>query len=197
MTSIQLNSVVSQPCRDDEQLMCCCLQSFRWEVKEPVPLSRGNLVVHGDVPRRSVAEADQLSSPNGESTDARESVFQEDELPLPAMTRHLLSMFKSMEDPCSEPPTPETTEKKQAASRSSVHRSPSVDISGYTRAADVGDDFSWSNGDLIEYSPDAGEFENDPVYNADVVRESDRTDYAEMPEQGITRGLLAKFQNAQ
>jgi len=173
------------------------LQPFRWEVKEPVPLSRGNLVVHGDVPRRSVAEADRVSNPDSDSTDARDSVFQADELPPPAMTRNLLSMFRSLEDPSRAPPTPEANERNQAASRSSVQRSPSMSLSGYVRSGDVGDQFNSSNGDLTEYVRDSGEFENDPVYNADVVRESDNTHHAEMPEQGITRGLLAKFQNAQ
>jgi len=158
-----------------------------------VPLSRGNLVVHGDVPRRSVAEADRLNSPDNEGTDACEPVFHEDELPPPAMTRNLLSMFKSMEDPSMAPPTPEAMKKKLAASRSSIYRSPSVGASGLAS----GDHFNRSDGDHTEYAPDSGEFENDPVYNADVVRESDRTDYAEMPEHGMTRGLLAKFQNRQ
>ena len=175
--------------------MCCCLQTFRWEVKEPVPLSRGNLVVHGDVPRRSVAEADQVNSPDNASTDAHEPVFHEDELPPPAMTRNLLSMFRSMEDPSMAPPTPEAMERKLAASRSSLYRSPSTGGTGVAPHTDVGDHFNRSDGDVIEYAPDSGEFENDPVYNADVVRESDRTDYAEMPEHGMTRGLLAKFQN--
>ena len=162
-----------------------------------MPLSRGNLVVHGDVPRRSVAEADRASSIDSESVDARESVSHEDELPPAEMTRNLLSMFRSMEDPSRAPPTPEAMEKMQAASRSSVHRALSMGASVYAHSGDAEDHSSRLDGDLVEYTPDSGEFENDPVYNADVVRESDRTDYAEMPEQGITRGLLARFQNTQ
>lgn len=149
-----------------------------------MPLSRGNLVVHGDVPRRS----DRLNSADNESTDACEPIFHEDELPPPAMTRNLLSMFRSMEDPSMAPPTPEAMKKKQAASRSGVYRSPSMGASGLA----AGDHLNRSD---AEYAADSGEFENDPVYNADVVRESDHTDYAEMPEHGMTRGLLARFQN--
>jgi len=162
-----------------------------------VRLSRGNLVAHGDTPRRSVTEADQVTSPENDSIDVRESVFHEDELPPPATTRNLLSMFRSMEDPSRAPPTPETTVKKQAASRSSIQRSPSGGASSYTQSGLIEDDLDRSNGNLVEYAADSGEFENDPVYNANVVRESDRADYAEMPEQGITRGLLSKFQNSE
>jgi len=175
----------------------CCLQTFKWEVKEPVPLSRGNLVVHGDTPRRSVAEVDRVSSSESENIDTREPVFHEDELPPPAMTSNLLSMFRSMEDPSRAPPTPESMEKKQTASRSSFLRSPSVGSSSYARPGDVEGDSDRSYCDVMEYPADSGEFENDPVYNANVVRESDRMDYAEMPEQGITQGLLAKFQTRQ
>ena len=175
----------------------CCLQTFKWEVKEPVPLSRGNLVVHGDTPRRLVAEVDRVSSSENESIDTCEPVFHEEELPPPATTRNLLSMFRSMEDPSMAPPTPESMEKKQAASRSGVPRSPSVGRSSCARPGDVEGDSERSYYDVTEYPADSGEFENDPIYNADVVRESDRIDYAEMPEQGVTRGLLAKFQTRQ
>ena len=154
-----------------------------------MPLSHGNLVVHGDVPRRSVAEADPdvRASETGDAT-----VFHEQELPAPETTRNLLSMFRSLEDTSRAPPTPETTERHQAASRSGVHRAPSMGA----RHAEGGVQLDSPGGELVDYVPDAGEFENDPVYNADVVRESDRADHAEMPEQGTTRGLLARFQRA-
>ena len=154
-----------------------------------MPLSRGNLVVHGDVPRRSVAEADRVSVCDSETTDARELVFQEDELPPPATTRNLVSRFRSMEDPSREPPTPETQGKKLSASRRSV----SLGSSNVSQHGHDEDHLITSNGDGTEYAAESGEFENNPVYNADVVRESDRTDNAEMPEQGTTQGLLAKF----
>ena len=89
------------------------------------------------------------------------------------------------------PPTPETTERHQAESRSGIHRAASMG------ARHSSNQFDSSVGEIVEVAPDAGEFENDPVYNASVVRESDRMDHAEMPEQGITRGLLAKFQHAE
>ena len=176
-----------------------CLQTFRWSVKEPVPLSHGNLVVHGDTPRRSVSDAEHAVTADvraSESPDSRDSILHEDELPAPETTRTLLSMFRSMEDTSRAPPTPETTVKYQAASRTGVHRAPSM---GARHGGGAGGDLldSSAGGELAEYVPDAGEFENDPMYNADVVRESDRTDFAEMPEQGITRGLLAKFQHPQ
>jgi len=77
----------------------------------------------------------------------------------------------------------------------SVDRSPSSGASGSALQAD--DDGNLYVVDDAEYAPDSGEFENDPIYNADVLRESDRTDCADFPEQGITRDLLAKFQHAQ
>ena len=162
-----------------------------------MPLSHGNLVVHGDAPRRSVAETDRLVTADvraSENGDGHESIFHEDELPAPETTRNLLSMFRSMEDTSRAPPTPETSVLHQAASRSGVRRAQSMGAGGYARRGEDGDQTDFSPG---EYAADAGEFENDPVYNADVVRESDRSDYAEMPEQGTTRGLLAKFQHAQ
>jgi len=160
-------------------------------VKEPVPLSRGgNLVVHGDAPRRSVAE-DSLDTAANENVDPREPVFQEDELPPPELTRNLLSMFRSMEDPSRAPPTPETTVRNKAANRTSVQKASSMGSASFTE-----DNFDRSDGEHVVYAPDAGEFENDPLYNADVVRESDRTDFAEMPGQGTTRGLMAKFQQS-
>ena len=42
-----------------------------------------------------------------------------------------------------------------------------------------------------------GEFENDPEYNQDVVRETDLNESEVLPEQGTTRNLLAKFQALQ
>ena len=138
-----------------------------------MPLSHGNLVVHGDVPRRSVAEADPdvRASETGDAT-----VFHEQELPAPETTRNLLSMFRSLEDTSRAPPG----------------AAPSMGA----RHAEGGVQLDSPGGELVDYVPDAGEFENDPVYNADVVRESDRADHAEMPEQGTTRGLLARFQRA-
>jgi len=97
-------------------------------VKEPVPLSRGNLVVHGDVPRRSASDADR--SHDVEANGSAEPAFQEDELPPPATTRNLLSMFRSMEDPSRAPPTPETTEKHKAASRPGVYRQERISVCG-------------------------------------------------------------------
>ena len=98
-------------------------------MKEPVPLSRGNLVVHGDAPRRSVTDADRAVSPDvraSESSDGHDAAFHEDELPAPETTRNLLSMFRSLEDTSRSPPTPETSVKHQAASRSGVRRAPSM-----------------------------------------------------------------------
>ena len=44
---------------------------------------------------------------------------------------------------------------------------------------------------------EGGEYENEPVVNSDVVREQDRDDEAELPEQGIARNLMARWQQLQ
>jgi hypothetical protein len=168
-------------------------------VKEAVPLSRGNLVVHGDAPRRSLAETDRIPSPDVRAVDnfevQHESAFNEDELPPPAMTRNLLSVFRSMEDTSRAPPTPETTERHMVASRSNLRRSPSA---GRSTAAVQSDHYASELDqavDTMEYAAGSGEFENDPVYNANVVRESDQSDLDVLPVLGTTRSLLAKFQH--
>jgi hypothetical protein len=181
-------------------------RSFKWEVKEAVPLSRGNLVVHGDIPRRSVVDAERISSPelHADETSDYTSPVHDDELPAPSTTRNLLSMFKSLEDPSKAPPTPESSERHFSA----VARSNSHGGSGRNRVSSTGPRLSTtddeadyydrrSNGIADEYGPDAGEYENEPVRNESVIRESDHVDEAELPERGTTRGLLAKFQQLQ
>jgi len=109
-----------------------------------------------------------------------------------------------MEDPSRAPPTPETAEKQHAAAdraAGGVRRSASAAASSsnnFTQRAPETTDLDRSYADVVaEYAADSGEFENDPVCNADVVRESDRSNFAEIPEHGSTRGLLARFQNRQ
>lgn len=168
-------------------------QSFRWEVKEAVPLSRGNLVVHGDVPKRSMSEYERVNSVD--SPDENTSVYHEEELPAPSTTRNLLSLFKSMEDHTALPPTPERSEKSRESVARSDSRTWNHQQSPRSAAADYEQDgLVRSNGVDSGAAVDAGEFENQPVYDPSLVRESDRMDETEFPERGTTRGLLAKFQ---
>ena len=57
---------------------------------------------------------------------------------------------------------------------------------------------SSSHDDLYrDYDHHGGEFENDPQRNPDVIREDMRNETEELPEQGTTKNLLAKFQALQ
>jgi len=107
-------------------------------------------------------------------------------------------MFKSLEDPSKAPPMPERAERNRSTSTSSSHGPVRVvsQSRGYEGDEAVYDGRLDQNRSY-DCAPEAGEFENDPVYNDDVVRESDQLDEAELPERGTTRGLLAKFQMLQ
>jgi hypothetical protein len=157
-------------------------------------LNRGNLVVHGDVPKRSPSETEHISSPDwpDETSDAHHQV--ERELPAPSTTRNLLSKFKALEDSSAVPPTPEQWERTHSVTRSGSRASRTQRLS--TSDGENDSLMTRSNGIDIdaEAAVDAGEFENQPIYDPSLVRESDRTDEAELPERGTTRGLLAKFQ---
>ena len=150
----------------------------------------------------------------------------EEELPAPQTTRSMLAVFKSMEDVNRPPPTPEYAKQvvKQASPvrvvsiRRGTSPPPSSRSSHYSNHlnghhSDGGDGYhsddrehqegadynsSSSHDDLYrDYDQHGGEFENDPERNPDVVREDMRNETEELPEQGTTKNLLAKFQALQ
>jgi len=159
-------------------------------------LSRGNLVVHGDVPKRSTSEFERVNSVDSPEEPA--TAYNEEEFPAPSTTRNLLSLFKSMEDHTALPPTPERSEKSrelvaQSDSRTWSHQQSPTSRSPISASEYEHDGLVRPNGVDYEAAVEAGEFENQPVYDPSLVRESDRIDETEFPERGTTRGLLAKF----
>lgn len=156
--------------------------------------------------RRSATDEDDSFEASNQIPDdvvhsTTTTVINEDELPPPATTRTLLQHFKSMEDVTKAPPRPRvapaqanrdpTPKTKPAA----VYINHEEDEYERTHKSSVNGD----ENDYTQYgaSPDAGEFENDPVRDQSVLRESDRCDEEELPAQGTTKSLLAKFQSFQ
>ena len=140
----------------------------------------------------------------------------EEELPPTAFTRNMLAKFRSMEDVNKPPPTPEYAEKQVKTVTSGVHRmtnpnvrslsisSPEHDShfdmereqpDGAYQQEAVSHEYEHNNYD--DFNAEGGEFENEPEYNPNVIRESDKLDEDELPELGTTRNLLAKFQTLQ
>ncbi len=56
---------------------------------------------------------------------------------------------------------------------------------------------TYNTTDSRDYDPHGGEFENEPEHNPDTVREEDPNETEQLPEEGTTRNLLAKFQALQ
>ena len=146
-----------------------------------MPLNRGYLATNGDA-RRSLyeinaADVSEETSNGGANT--------EDELPAPSTTRNLLTLFQSMEDHSAPAPTPERAEK---VARSRNYRN-SFSDNEHEKSTEA----EWS----VNGARPASSL-GDPGRSSSPVRESDfRIDETELPERGITRGLLAKFQTMQ
>jgi len=173
-------------------------KSFKWEVRDFVPASRRGIVVGGDAAMlfsertsRHTSESDtgvrhggdEPDHTGGGPSDVGGSSIREDELPPPSLTRNLLQHFKSIEDVTKPLHTPQPGTK--------VHRG-GVTVSTGAANKSV---MSPSYGD--HSVAESGEFENEPERDPTVIRESDRKDDEELPEQGTTRNLLARFQSLQ
>jgi hypothetical protein len=193
-------------------------KQYKWTVKEAQTL-RGTtptreLYANSEIRRDSSAE-ELESDMNGHSyahsshSEDQESYHvedhtAEDELPPPATTKNLLAKFKSLEDVNNPPPSPQRSlqQQKQIGSSStvSVRRMPnSSQVYAQEREQPEGGEYESQPSEFHQYqvTTDSGEFENAPVHDPNVIRESDRHDEEELPSQGITRNLLAKFQNLQ
>ena len=149
-----------------------------------------------DVDQQDANEIEDVSNHQDGEEESDES-----HLPV-AHTRDLLAKFRQMEDSSIPPPSPErsTRIQKAAAQQVSVQKAavapPISNGNGMNIDADEYDgrlsaEFAQNN-----MEPEAGEFENDPQHNPDVVRGDDRI-VEPLPEQGTTRNLLAKFQALQ
>ena len=131
---------------------------------------------------------------------------REDELPPPDSAKSLLAKFRSMEDVSKPPPTPDkrtstTTARSSTSRHSSGYGQPdgqaAVDIEYEREQPDGG--YDPREPDVFEQyqgEAEAGEFENEPVRDPDIVRESDKTN-EDLPGQGTTQNLLAKWQSMQ
>jgi len=156
-------------------------QQFKWQVKEA----------------RHLAWAGSKSPADNEPINyeglvrAEDPVEPDDERPAPATTKSLLSRFQT--EASAPPPTPEESSKKQQAAVKSLKSAGGKD----TPHAVVREEAEEVQRDQFNGQPDAGDFENDPQRADDVVRESDNADTEELPEQGTTKNLLAKFQSMQ
>jgi len=175
-------------------------------VKESVPASRHGIVVGGDAVKRVLINADQTSGGRlpsesyggGEGADLEDSEdggsttgssMKAEELPPPAITRNLLELFQSKEE---EAKTSSTFEPRGGGAASGRAKDGSGGQTWKDRSIFVGNAETRKS---MEMSVESGDFENDPTADPTLVRESDRHDEDELPEQGTTRNLLAKFQN--
>ena len=95
------------------------------------------------------------------------AVDQEYEMPQPAYTKSVLAKFRNLEDSQLPPPSPERSESIKVTTRQSSARYPDE-----------------------REQPDGDEYE-------DVHREPAEETEEELPEEGTTRNLLAKFQAMQ
>lgn len=133
----------------------------------------------------------------------------EEDLPHEAFTKNMLAKFKSLEDTNMEPPTPESSQQKMKVAKLSIGPGPTRKFSGRASSPTPVDNYldEREQPDGLEQTEvfcdydynqeiDSGEYENNPNRNADVIREDDiLTD--DLPEQGTTQNLLAKFQSMQ
>ena len=132
---------------------------------------------------------------------ARAGVVRADEpteaadLPAPNTTKNLLSRFKSMEDVGAPVPTPEKASQLQRSTRISVSsRSTRATSSSSMESREQPDGVETTQDDNTDFNG----YDNANHQQANsVVRESDVDMTAELPEQGTTRNLLAKFQSLQ
>ena len=143
---------------------------------------------------------------------------QEYEMPQQAYTRSMLAKFKNLEDSNLPPPSPERSANvsKQAVASSKFGVTRTMPKSSHygepDGAATYPDEREQPDGDEYEdehqehqefqfkydsQDVEEGEFENDPYHDPNVIREADRQDEEELPEQGTTRNLLAKFKAMQ
>jgi len=141
--------------------------------------------------------------------DVRADEVLEEDLPPVAFTRDMLAKFRSMEDVDMAPPTPEYSDRKMKVAYSSVGPSPvrrfdthttTISTTIYKEQSDGleqtdGTDTTQEYYEGYTNPVEAGEFENEPLYNPDIIREGDVNDV--LPESGTTRHLLAKFQSMQ
>lgn len=116
------------------------------------------------------------------------TVFNEDELPAPATTRTLLQHFKSMEDVTKAPPLPRPSPSE--AAREARPKSRLAASGGVHSDSNYDDGYRNQKRQSIHS-------DSEDIQNADAAKELDAYDGEELPVQGTTKSLLAKFQSFQ
>ena len=139
-----------------------------------------------DLDQHDANEVDDISE---NQNDDESEIF-----PQVAHTKNLLAKFRLMEDSGIPPPSPEHSARVQ---RSAVQVPVRKTTTAVSNGHSVNSDVEECDGRLSDnMEPDAGEFENEPQYDPDVVRGDERV-VEPLPEQGSTRNLMAKFQALQ
>jgi len=174
-------------------------KQFRWSVKEVKPLflgqSENNTAVES-YPSGAIVpdnEADYSSDDDEQKFAPSNGSEHDEEMPPPELTKNLLAVFQSMEDVNLPPPTPEHARKHAKELLHTEHH--------YVESSEQSQDF-----DLIA-EPINGHHDVDDDISSDQVFESryssdlkDSHSYEELniedelPEQGTTKNLMAKFQ---
>lgn len=199
-------------------------QQFKWQVQESKPL-RGTTPTREVAHRReSYSNGDEYehNGLNGENevngSNGTHGYEVEDELPPAAYTRSLVSKFQSLEDPNQPAPTPEVSARHQKVAYSSVlNPGPTRRFASNTSSINAHEENSYNH--ELDYEQET-EHEHDFAheahgndydihyghndYDSDDEPRSPTGGYThhevreeELPEQGMTRNLLAKFQALQ
>ena len=114
-----------------------------------------------------------------------------DELPPKAVTSSLLAKFKSFEDTTAPPPLPNSPKKAPTSGKS---RHTTVTTTTTTEDVRKPSQLTPDSGISLSDSPNEGSAETvSQQFEGEVVRESDRNDSEELPEQGFTKSLLTKW----
>jgi hypothetical protein len=179
-------------------------QHFKWQVKETPLLARPGTSAHSQSHDQAQQireqyqedEEQKYSNEGGQEDDVFEgqddhpalqsqSSILEEEMPAPSTTRNLLAKFQSLS---------ESTENLQSHDLSyRQSRSSSRDNLDFYQEREQPE-----GGEINHAMSSSSEFlDEDAPRDPNVTRESDRHDEEELPEQGTTRNLLAKFQSMQ
>lgn len=159
-------------------------QAYKWQVRDVKPLWNGS--AGGDVSPETQQQAMHQDHDSDEEEERGGERSPQDEVPI---TKNMLAKFKSMEDLSKPPPTPEHSKVIQKAAIGSVHPTPPAPstVTGYV----------YREGEQAE-DPDAL-YTSPPTYSdqsddEQETRNGDLETTENLPEQGTTRNLLAKFQ---
>ncbi|ELU14546.1 hypothetical protein CAPTEDRAFT_199500 [Capitella teleta] len=179
-------------------------QQYKWNVKEVrpltgtgkvqiIPVEKGQISEEG-VENKYTFQVDRDDVQIDAHADNIE--LHEEELPAPSTAKKLLEKFSSFDESTAPAPTPEQSAVIQREAVKSVRTNSSRHTIVQESTESNGDFFQQEVSVHEQYigKPESGEFENEPIVNSSVVRESDCYDEEELPEAGLTKTLRARFQ---